>query len=232
MRCISLRSMEVRSIGTSLVLAPASEHGEYLIPALVDEIVHLGLTILPYSAEARPDRGPDLGPSGFQFPVPTPEIDIRLVLDILLEEVDLETLDPVGQDRHTVLSDIEEQESEQVSGYEEGPEKDPLHLRWEGKIAGGNDIADAARTFDGLGEEHEGLARACRRGDGDRLIAETGGPKLRDALGKDGTVGLGHPQEDARPSAGTASSPIVARSSFTRRETRDSRETWNSALPL
>ena len=84
--------------------------------------------------------------------------------------------------------------------------KDPrrIHFISVGRVKspGRNDIADAARTFDGLGEEHEGLARACRRGDGDRLIAQTGGPKLRDALGKDGTVGLGHPQEDAPPSRG------------------------------
>ncbi len=151
--------------------------------------------------------------------MPAPEVQVGFVLDVLLEKIDLEAFDPVGQDRHPVLPDIEQEEGEQVGGHEERSEEDPLHRRRQYEIARGYDEADPAGALDDLGEEHEGFARAHGGGDGDGLVVRAGGPELGDPRRKDRSVGFGHAKEEAAISRGDGY--LVDRREVLPREKRD-----------
>ena len=113
-------SARLRADGEALTSRPAAEDLENFAPAFIDELVDLGLPVLSHPADARADSLCDLRPPGLELPSPAPEIEIGLVSDVLLEQVDLEALDPVGEDGHPVLPDVEEEEGEEVGGEEEG----------------------------------------------------------------------------------------------------------------
>ncbi len=158
--------------------------------------------MLADSSDAAANGFLDLGPPRLELPPPPAEVEFGLALDVFLEEVDLESLDPVGEHRHAVLADVEEEEGQEIGGDEEGGEEDPLHRRRQGEVAGWDGVADPARSLDFLREEDEGLAAGLGDGQGLGRRVEPGFPELGGSGAEGGPQGGRGAEEDALGSGG------------------------------
>jgi hypothetical protein len=101
----------------ALLLRPAAQDGEYLVPTFIDEFIDLGALPGTKGADTPAYSIAYFRATSLEFPSPSIEVDFRLIVYVFLQETDLEPLDAMGEHRHAILSDIEKKKSDEVYCY-------------------------------------------------------------------------------------------------------------------